>query len=91
MRTIWLLWGCGFFGVICVVVGNIYSSSVEKYGRQSAQYQAWLKNSNDFSPSGLKKSQLYLWRISLISRWIGGGLGFIYIFIEFVFLIFRKG
>jgi hypothetical protein len=92
MRTIWLVWGCAFIALVYFVAGCIYSVSVgKKYGWQSEQVRMWLKNSNVFSPAGLNRFQMLLWRIDLILRWICIGLAFILLSIELALFILRKG
>jgi hypothetical protein len=89
MRTIWLIFGSGFCAVVSLVANIIFSISVaKKYGWESDLLQM---NLFSFFPSRLNKFQMRLWRIDLILRWIGLGLGFIFIFIETALFILRKG
>ncbi len=39
---------------------------------KSFQSMLWTKNSNVYSPLGLSKKQLFVWRVVLLSRWGAG-------------------
>ncbi|MFT3960077.1 hypothetical protein [Propionivibrio sp.] len=88
MKTIWLIWGCGLFCIIYLIASAIYLILVNKFDGKSTQVKVWIKHENKFSPIGLDKFQLTTWRITLISRWIGGGLGALFIIIEILIMLF---
>ena len=75
-----------FFGAL-VVLGIVYllfSAIFLFFGKgveRSIQSRLWAKNRNVFSPLGLSKGQLFVWRVVLISRW---GIG---VFAAFAMII----
>ena len=81
MKTIWLVWACGLFGAVNVIASTIYLISTRKFDGKSNQIQIFIKNKNQFSPGGLNRFQLIVWRIVLVSKWIIFGFGFSFLFI----------
>ena len=88
MKTAWLIFGCGVFGVVYLIASLVFLISIRNNVRKSALLALWNRNTNKLSPGGVNGFQLGVWRISVLARWFGGVFGVMFIIIELAFLIF---
>ena len=89
VNTIWLIWGCALFGVVYLLASAVYLVLIRKCEPQPTHSRNWLRNTNVLTPTGLNKVQLATWRISVLSRWVGGLLGGVFLLVETIFLLFK--